>query len=479
MTTKTEDEKLFFNGVHGRTGRYLVDPIRFSEVASAVLTEPPRPVLSRWLRRLAELVDRVHLALPDEADPRNLGHTGWALVFHEEESAEVKEALEPLLEHRRHAAGPRTRVLDYRTGDEWPDWLTRHGVALGRINPDRIPYYLLLVGDPEKIPFRFQQTLAVEYAVGRLGFARPEDYRRYARSLLACENAESPLHDGTVSFFAPCHDKATRMSEDLLVRPLAEGGPADPGIVRRKGFEVRSLRGDEARRENLAQILGKQRPPAVLFTASHGVRWDAGDPKQEPWQGCLLCQDWTGGSPPEPAEHCFGAEHLGDEAHVHGLIGFFFACYSAGTPDYDQYPLKPGPPPRLARRPFLAALPQRFLAHPRGGALAMIGHVDRAWSFSFHSSQVGAQVQPFENALARLLDGVPVGHAVKDFRELYAVCSTQVSHLLRHTAWGIDIPPQDQEKLVHAWIQRNDAQNYVVLGDPAARMPLGRHHEVE
>ena len=44
------------------------------------------------------------------------------------------------------------------------------------------------------------------------------------------------------------------------------------------------------------------------------------------------------------------------------------------------------PPP--APKPFIAALPRRLLTHPNGSALAVIGHIDRAWGFSIQAPKV-------------------------------------------------------------------------------------------
>ena len=151
---------------------------------------------------------------------------------------------------------------------------------------------------------------------------------------------------------------------------------------------------------------------------------------------------------------------------MHGLVAFFFACFAAGTPAEDAFAHVPGePPPQLAAEPFVAGLPKALLAHPEGGALAVIGHVDRAWGYSFVSGE-DAQLLPFQNALGRILLGQPVAHAMKDFNERYAALSTSLSDLLERIGFsGLVVPDAELARL---WTERNDAQNYVVLGDPAA-----------
>ena len=110
--------------------------------------------------------------------------------------------------------------------------------------------------------------------------------------------------------------------------------------------------------------------------------WPSGLKGQTEGQGALLCQDWPGLGHVSPS-HYFAAADVPATAHVHGLVAFHFACFSAGTPAVDRYAHDPGSKPSaLAPHPFVAALPKALLAHPQGGALACIGHVERAWGYS-------------------------------------------------------------------------------------------------
>jgi hypothetical protein len=159
---------------------------------------------------------------------------------------------------------------------------------------------------------------------------------------------------------------------------------------------------------------------------------------------------------------------VADNARLHGLVAFLFACYGAGTPAFDNFLGKRSSgPSRIAEQSFIAALPQRLLAHPQGGALAVIGHIDRAWSYSIRPPGVGPQLTPFRNCIGRILKGEPVGHTTKDFAEKYAAVSAELLNRLDDTQGAVR--PSDEE-LARLWIERNDAQNYIVLGDPAVQV---------
>src|SRR5262249_37432506 len=159
---------------------------------------------------------------------------------------------------------------------------------------------LLLVADPETVPFEFQYLLDLDYAVGRLHFDTPGQYRQYAESVVAYE-AAGPVPNGReVGYWGTRHagDFPTRLRADGLVTPLFEGVRSDPdeGMPPAEicGFRSRCRKGAEATKAALAEALGAGGPPpALLFTASHGLGWPRGDVRQLPAQGALLCQDWT------------------------------------------------------------------------------------------------------------------------------------------------------------------------------------------
>jgi hypothetical protein len=247
-----------------------------------------------------------------------------------------------------------------------------------QLDDDQKPYYILLAGDPEAIPFRFQYNLDVAAAVGRVFFKNLDDYAQYAKKVVDFETGKDAFVANRAVFFAtehPWQDDVTHISRRYMTNPLVD-------MVTKMGVQVSYFAGDEATLTNLMSNFGdaSTEAPALIFTASHGVAvLDDDEDLRRCLQGALICQDYDGLS------GVLAAEQVPTDSFGHGSIVFSFACYGAGTPrqsDFFQWIKYP----RLLRcRPaqdFIAALPQKLLQHPQG-PLAFIGHIDPAWLYSF------------------------------------------------------------------------------------------------
>ena len=472
------EESFYLNGIDGVTGSYLVPPMSPADAVAAARGGPADPGIAGWLRRIRDALKRPLLTLPDGIDPANVARAGWGVVFARNTGADIRDALAPLVTRRRRQVPPdRCKVLEYHPGEVMNDWLKRYGVYVGSVLPTKVPYYLLLVGDPTAIPFEFQYLLGVEYAVGRLAFDRPEQYRRYAESVVDYELAGAVPNARQVVYWGTRHfgDPATRISHDYLITPLYEGLPAaggqeaEPAVAAERGYRALCLKGRDATRANLAEVLhaaGQAPRPAVLFTASHGLGWPTGHANQRPAQGALLCQDWPGFGSMRPG-HYLAAADIGDDARLHGLVAFLFACYGAGTPAIDNFLPHSAGGSSVAEADFIASLPQRLLTHPQGGALAVIGHVDRACGYSVEPPDVGPQLVPFRSLIDRILRGVPVGHSTKNFGQKFATLSAVLADRMGP---GQSDPRASDWDVARTWLERNDARNYIIVGDPAVRL---------
>lgn len=475
----SDGDLIYVNGVNGVTGEYSVPPLTIAEAAA----QATRIRLSRERREELELLANLlegHLGwgVPLESPSK----AGWGVVIRADEPEDVQLAVRRLFDHRaREVPAKVLHWLSYPSGGEMQDhrrWLENLGVGAGASDPRIVPHYLLVVGSPDRISYEFTQGLSVEHAVGRLDFPTADGYKAYVDSLIAYERPNlKPVTARRITFFAPSHElldnDITRASVRHLVRPLAGLDPspdADPGVAEEAGWTDKAIYlVDDATKDALHAILhppAGELPGAVLFTASHGMVFPKGHEAQTAWQGALLCQDWPGLTKIHE-DYYFGAKNLQETARLHGLIAFCFACFGGGTPTHDHYLQVKGQEHELADRAFTAALPQAMLAHPNGGALACISHVDRAWSTAFHKGHVKTQIGPFRIALTRILEGHPVGYAMRFFADKYATLSADIASKQSRV---VNRLPGAEEDLTWTWVERNDAESYVILGDPAARL---------
>ena len=335
------EELVVLNGIDGSNGEYLVPPRTVRQVSDYIRQEHGNTDPLGVLRQRNQRETEGHLGLVEiVGDPQDLGQAGWGVLFPAtlppDEVVELKEALSPLLDWRKQQTGAAyykeySGPDGYQPGDTILDWLPRHGRApTERADPAAVPYYLLIVGDPETIPYVFQYHLDVVYATGRFWFdplpgqTRADllaCYRRYAESVVAAETA-SGFRPRQAVFFgvASPGDAATQRSAAQLVAPLQaqlqKYGP---------DWQTDLVPPEGATKARLGRLLGGTESPSLLFTASHGMGFRLDDDRQLRQQGALLCGDWPGpqewqGRGRIPADFYFSADDVPDGAQVYGMM---------------------------------------------------------------------------------------------------------------------------------------------------------------
>ncbi|MCI5143430.1 MAG: hypothetical protein D3909_17260, partial [Candidatus Electrothrix sp. ATG1] len=296
-----ETDFFSFNGIDGATGDYLLPEMSAAEISKIAQGEKlDKKHLNHLdeLKLLQEFATIGEKFAPEEGvDPKKLDQTGWGIIFSFDDRDKVdawKEALKPLLDWRKEQAGDLYREFTgsdaYRPGESKNEFLKRHKTGPGPVDPDKTPYYLLIVADPETIPYRFQSQLDAQFAVGRIYFDTLEEYARYADSVVRAEKGEF-ARSPKATFFGVQNpaDQATKFSATELVQPLAEWMDKE-----KPNWSVQSLLKEEATKANLRELFNSPDGPALLFTASHGMGFPNGNSRQRDDQGALLCQDRPG-----------------------------------------------------------------------------------------------------------------------------------------------------------------------------------------
>ncbi len=195
---EANDELLIFNGIDGASGQYSLPPMTPGMFSASILGTDTGPddetkALNSWFANR----NQANYGIAEGCDPLKLSESGWGIVFPVNANPAIVEALKPLTEWRKQQAGQFYKefsggMAGVRPNDTKSSWLARQGVPnFGPVDPTLIPYYLLLVGSPTEIDYRFQYLLDVQYAVGRICFDSPEEYANYARSVVEAEKSRS------------------------------------------------------------------------------------------------------------------------------------------------------------------------------------------------------------------------------------------------------------------------------------------------
>ena len=469
-TSLTDADKPIPFGIDAETGKPL--PLIQPRDLDHIDKDP------NLLRIRAGNAGAAHLSITAEANADLLSSAGWGIVFAAgmDQAARdaIKDALAPLINKRKNEAGPLFHLFEgasgYKDGQSADQWLVAQGSSdFNVVDPTQgVPYYLLLVGSPDQIPFDFQYELDIFFAVGRLYFENPAEYAKYAANIVAFENGAATQAKSIAIFNTRNEgDVATAMLHDQVAVPMALGRGDVKPVGASMGYSLTPCLADNATKKGLLDLLTNGvngAAPALLFTGSHGVSFPLKDPNQRFKQGALLTQDWAGG--PLAAGAFLVADEIPAKARLNGTIHFLFACYGAGCPKFDTYTYGPdNKPVQVAGQDLVARLPQKMLL---AGAQAVIGHIDRAWAYSFQNSVGTTMPQSFRDPLTRILQGRRVGDAIDIFDQRWTALGNDLSTaMLKRMA----VPGAGLDALVeNRWVARDDARNYIVLGDPAVRL---------
>ncbi|MFO0758930.1 MAG: hypothetical protein U0359_20725 [Byssovorax sp.] len=411
---------------------------------------------------------------PETMSPANPTVGRWAAVALEEDFEQAREVLAPLLARRQEIAlavepgvsGIPGLLSMRRPASSTPDRWRR---SLAEATAGAPPYYLLLVGGPDRFPFEVQIALEQYHATGRLdaghapsGALDWEGCRAWVEKLVRYEEGALPVDRGAL-LYSFATDQATRQSHAELSLPLddwlsKEGKrslslPEDP---------VR-LYGAGATAEGLCAALGAARP-AVVVTASHGFELFDSPADPARW-GALTGADFVGkNGTPLDADRARVTE-----AFAPGAVMLSFACFSAGVPAASAHrALTERRDEPIAGAPFTAALPRALLAHPRG-PIAFAGHVDRATSESFERLPGYRAPSAFVDFLSWSLGGTgTLGRAMSGFRE---ACGRAAQDLADTLSRAKRRPSAlEGKKAIDAFVRYHDAAGYILLGDPVTRL---------
>lgn len=428
----------------------------------------------------------------DAGDPDALPDQRWGLVVPEgPEGARLLGVIEPLRLARQRAQKDATvRVYHVPSGmsaQEASRW--KQQVYWDESVPEEdLPRYLLILGDLDQVSLDLQQILSADTYVGRLAFADEQAYACYVDKVLRSER--EPQATAARSLFYTVRDgtAATTVGHHALMAPIRQrclDGVAKGGF---RASEVLEVEGLEPTSIHTLLEQAARPEPTVLFSMSHGL----GAPRAG-WKSLDEQRALQGAMSLGSGQKLTAADITG-RPFLPGGVWFFLACYGAGTPASSAYAhwlqrlkaegMFPGRVdsvlaslPKSGERPFVASLPQAVLANPEG-PLAVIGHVDLAWTYSFQDMDLSSRSRPsrFQHVFKALVDGKRVGLGHRELFRFFAEASLDLTALVdaeeARAARGVLLPEDPGRRIekAHLWMLRQDLAGYMLLGDPAARL---------
>jgi hypothetical protein len=472
---------------HGDDGSPILDHAADAGSAAA----QARPVARRDERFLADIT----------AGANDLVRQGWAVVAPAgAEGARLEALVQPLI--RARAEDQQADVLSIRVPPGMDTtaataWKKDVYPALYGEDEARRPRYLLILGDLDGVSLDTQQVLAQDGLPGRLACATDAGYGAYVDKVLRWQRTP-PAHERARAVFYTVHDgsRATAAGHAKLIQPCHDRC-ARTARDKPRAFPASAVEAHGAQTPDPGELLALAavRHPSVLLSMSHGL----GPPRRRPW------------SPAEARAHQ-GAMSFGTEGAIAGHdvasapflpggLWVYFACFGAGTPRTSAYHhwldmlahhgmADLGPVSATLRGldaggGFISGLAKAALANP-DGPLAVLGHIDLAWSYSYEELRVaGGETDRrvtgsnrslnFFQLMSKLVAGERAGAASFALRHPLGEVGTELNAYYdrcQRTGAVEGATPSDALALGNLWMLHQDLRGYALLGDPAVRLAL-------
>jgi hypothetical protein len=420
-----------------------------------------------------ELAAQKRADLEDWADPR----VGWGLVLQDDPALSYPERARaddaPVAARRLAEARSATGVpvvLRYNPDDDaslyrYYDDGSRHplpitGEGVRGMGRGGLPYYLLLLGTPERLPWELQFRLNPVCCTGRLDLDE-NGLANYVNAALCSwsgsgTKAESPL------LWTVQHEPGdiTWLMRQSVGERVFKRWRHDPQI----GKAARALRDEDATSAQLRSALSEI-SPAIVVTTSHGMTGPLQDMAQmRSTLGRLVDANHA---PLDPTSL------LGNWS-PDGVVWYALACCSAGGSGRNQFEGLLSPQTRAARvveavsalGAMVTELPRVLLGASRP-ARAFIGHVEPTFDWTLRRADSGlvttdALVEALYDEFFQVKPP-PVGFALRRYfgqaATLRALWAGEVQAVRRRDS--------ARSASLLAGLAGIDRQCTVILGDPA------------
>lgn len=451
---------------------------REAKVASTVVVSQ---AVEAWAtRKLIPKSFAPTLAPPPPPNLKDWRHeeVGWGLVLPSRtglspaELASADDAPEPIRDLWAHRGnGP---VFRYRA--DWPLSITHlttyrsgveEAVSLHSSNPGvgvgRLPFYLLIYGAPDVIPWALQFNLNAGRAVGRLDL-EGEALQNYVTALKNdWADASSNVPHTLVWSSNNGQADITRLMRDSIGNQI-QGQLANDSDIKDARF-IDGFNGSstcDELRDALAEL-----KPGFILTTSHGQTGPLDDlPAMTRDLGLLVDQNYEFLQP----------EDLLAQWNPAGAIWFAQACCSAGSNDKTIFD---GLVPQGSNVDLLlkavasigakvAPLPRALLGAPKP-LRAFVGHVEPTFDWTLRQPQTkGFLTDPVQAALYnRLFQPEPAGLAMRQCFDRLGSLYIAYDQAYQKFNQGADT----KGILLFCQLAARDLQSMVILGDPTAMLP--------